>query len=118
VSLDSVLFEMGVTFQLNTETTCLATVSKEITIDNQIFKYRKIKDEILTNQMGIINDEVKSVASLERAILDTWFMDGMRHLDNMRPIRWDKIYELLPIYHNKALNERVVKMEKYAKDDK
>lgn len=118
VSLDMVLFEMGLIFQLSSKITCVSTLSKEIVVDGQRILYRKFKDSILTNPSGLINDGIKTVASLERAVLDTLFIDGERYLDNLRPIDWDKIHLLLPLYHNQALNNRINKMEKYAKNNK
>jgi len=118
ISLDTILFEMGLIFQLSSKITCVSTLSKEIVVDGQIILYRKFKDSILTNPSGLINDGIMTVASVERAVLDTLFIDGERHLDNFRPIDWNKIHILLPLYHNLALNERVKKMENYAKNDK
>lgn len=118
VSLDSVLFASGIIFQLMSEITCVSMVSRVVEVDGQVIRYKKLKDIVLTNPQGIINTEVKSVASVERAVLDTLSLDGMRYLDNLRPIHWEKIWELVPMYHNQALYERVKKMEHYAKDDK
>lgn len=118
VSTDTVLFEAGIIFQLMSEIICLSRVSREVVVDQQTIRYRKVKDMILTNPMGVKNDGIKSVASVERAVLDTLFLDGQRHLDNVRPIHWDMIDALLPMYHNQALYERVKRLENYAKDDK
>lgn len=118
VSLDSVLFAAGIIFQLMSEITCVSMVSRVIEVDGQVIRYKKLKDVVLTNPCGIINTEVKSVASVERAVLDTLLLDGQRHFDNVRPIHWDRVDALVAMYHNQALYERVKRLENYAKDNK
>lgn len=111
VSLETVLLPEGVIFQLTSETHCVSRVSRRVEIEGERIVYRKLKDTVLTNPEGVINDGVKSVASLERALLDVLALDGERYLDNLRPVSWEKVRQLLPLYNNRALTKRVRKLE-------
>jgi len=52
---------------------------------------------ILVNPQGVeIRDEY-SIASRERAFMDTIYLNTEYHFDNLSPIDWDKCREILPI---------------------
>ncbi len=46
-------------------------VAREIKADEQVYSYRKIKDAILTNHLGVENKNNYSIASAERAFVFT-----------------------------------------------
>ncbi len=49
-----------------------------------------------------------SIASPERAFLDILYRTKQYHFDNLEPLDWVKVYELLPIYgENKSMRKRV-----------
>ena len=47
------------------------------------------------------------IASPERAYLDMLYLHKDYYFDNLRPLDWNKVAEILPIYQNKRM-ERVV----------
>lgn len=109
ISLETALGAAGVTFQLYGQIFVLSYTTKEIECDGQIYSYKKIKDTILTNQLGIESRENYSIASTERAFLDVVYLNKDYHFDNLSDLNWEKVYEILPIYGG---NKRMAKMIK------
>lgn len=110
ISFETVLGASGVTFQFYSQIFVVSYLSREITIDDQKYSFKKIKDEILTNHIGIEKRENYSIASAERAFLDLVYLHKEYHFDNLSPLNWTKVYDILPIYgDNKAMAKRVDK---------
>ena len=109
VSLETALGASGVTFQLYGQIFVVSYTTKEIECDGQKYSYKKIKDIILTNQIGIESRENYSIASPERAFLDVIYLNKDYHFDNLSALNWEKVDEILPIYGG---NKRMAKMVK------
>ncbi|OGZ99598.1 MAG: hypothetical protein A3G49_06085 [Candidatus Sungbacteria bacterium RIFCSPLOWO2_12_FULL_41_11] len=109
VSLETALGASGVTFQLYGQIFVVSYTTKEIECDGQKYSYKKIKDIILTNQIGIESRENYSIASPERAFLDVIYLNKDYHFDNLSALNWEKVREILPIYGG---NKRMAKMVK------
>jgi hypothetical protein len=92
--------------------------TRDITIDEQIYSYKKIKNFVLTNEAGVELSNGTSIATSERAFLDTIYIHGDYHFDNLRPLNWDKIFEILPIYNNKRMEKKVKEFFEYYKSTK
>lgn len=110
VSFETVLREAGIVFQYYEEVFVASRWSKKRKVDKYDFTIRKLKDEVLFNSAGIRNDGGISVATPERAFLDTLYLYPKYYFDNLSPIDWDKCFELAKIYNNKQLIKR---LEKY-----
>lgn len=108
ISFETVLRQAGMIFQYYERIFIASYLSREITADNQTYQYKRIRDIILTNSAGIETKDNYSIASPERAFLDVLYLSKDYYIDNLRPLNWDKVFELLPIYANKRM-ERVVK---------
>jgi hypothetical protein len=116
VSLETVLGAAGITFQLYGQIFAVSYQTKEIECDGQKYSYKKIKDTVLTNQLGLESRENYSIASPERAFLDVIYLNKDYHFDNPSALNWEKVYEILPIYGG---NKRMAKMVKiYYQSDK
>jgi len=115
VSFETVLTKAGVVFQYYSQIFVASYLTREITADGQKYSYKKIKDIILTNPSGIENKENYSIASLERAFLDILYLYKDYHFDNLSPLNWDKVFEILPIYDNKRMEKKVKQHYKAAK---
>ena len=116
ISFETVLGAAGVTFQFYSQIFVASYATKEIECDGQKYAYKKIKDVILTNQMGIESRGNYHIASPERAFLDIIYRNKDYHFDNLSALNWEKVYELLPIYGG---NKRMAKMVKmYHEADK
>ena len=110
ISFETVLGRAGVTFQYYSQIFIASYKSVEIEVEGQKYLFKKIKDSILTNSAGIDKKENYSIASLERAFLDVIYLHKDYHFDNLRPLDWNKIYDILPIYGGNKRMEKSVKM--------
>jgi len=111
ISLEYVLQRAGVVFQYDSRFTILSYLSREIKIDNKIFSFRKIKNELLVSLQGIEQQgNITTIASPERAFLDMLYLNGEMYFDNLSPLKRDFIEEILPIYKSKTLDKRVKKI--------
>lgn len=109
ISFETVLAKAGVIFQFYGQIFIASYVTREIITDNQIYSYKKIKDSILTNSAGVEIKDNYHIASPERAFLDSVYSSKGYHFDNLSPLNWDKVFEILPIYKNKSMEKRVKK---------
>lgn len=94
ISLYTVLQESGVIFQPYTSIFVITNRSETVDIDGQKYIYRKIKDEILLNPLGIEHKNGVSTATVERAICDKIYLDGIEYFDNLRNVDLDLIDRL------------------------
>ena len=118
ISLETVLEKEGIVFQKYKTVFVSSYLSRRIKVENQEIFYRKIKDEILLNSMGINEENYYFIASKERAFLDALFLYKDYHFDNLRPLDWEKIKEIEKIYSSKVLVKRVTQYYKiYRKDN-
>ncbi len=110
ISFETVLGASGITFQFYNQIFIASYQTREIEYNGQKYSFKKIKDEILTNHIGIEKRENYSIASTERAFLDVIYLHKEYHFDNLSPLNWTKVYDILPIYGgNKAMAKRVNK---------
>ena len=101
ISFYTVLADEGAVFQPYTSIFIASQRSEEKVIDGQTYIYRKIKDEILLNPKGIDIEGQISTASLERAICDKLYLDGIEYFDNTRSVNFEKIRVLnAEVYKN------------------
>jgi hypothetical protein len=107
ISFETVLREAGVIFQ-HYETLFVASQwTKNFQIDSYTIRLRKLKDTVLFNTTGIILKENYSIATTERAFLDMIYLFPKYYFDNLQSIHWDKCDEIVKIYNNKQLVQRL-----------
>ncbi len=110
ISFETVLTKAGVVFQFYGQVFVASYLTREFTIDDQIYVLKKVKDAILTNQTGIDIKENYFIASPERAFLDVVYLNKEYHFDNLSGINWDKVDKILPIYGgNKRMETKIKK---------
>src|SRR3989344_1149332 len=114
VSFETVLAKEGLIFQYQTAITVASYLSRDITVDGQNYSYRKIKDAVLTNSVGIEQTGNISIATKERAFLDTLYSNTDYHFDNINALDWEKLSQLWPqlLYKNKRLEKKVKSLVK------
>jgi hypothetical protein len=115
VSFETVLAEAGIVFQHHNKIFVATYQTKEIECDNQMYSFKKIKDDILTNTVGLENRGNYFVATKERAFLDVLYLNKEYHFDNLTPLDLKKVQVLLPIYNNKRMVNQVKKYTKQLK---
>jgi hypothetical protein len=107
ISFETVLGRTGVVFQYYGQIFVASYLTREIITDGQTYTFRKIKDSVLTNNVGIEHKENYSIATPERAFLDVVYLNRGYHFDNLLRIDWNKVFEILPIYSNKRMEKEV-----------
>lgn len=107
ISFETVLGQAGITFQYYSQIFIASYLTREIKCDGQTYSFRKIKDTILTNKVGLENSDEYFTASKERAFLDTLYINKDYHFDNLSSLDWNKVFEILPIYNNKRMTKKV-----------
>ena len=110
ISLEYVLQRAGIIFQYSDEITSVGNLSRSIEIDGKVYRYRKIKGEILIDTAGVIREGNVNIATQERAFLDTLYLNSNYYFDNPVSLDKQKVLSLLPIYNSKTLEQRVTKI--------
>lgn len=109
ISLETVLLKEGIIFQHQEGVTLISYQTRTVEIDSKNFVFRKIKDEILTNNIGLVNMGTYVIASKERAFLDTLYLYKEYHFDNVEGMNWDYCFVIANIYESKSLIRRLKK---------
>lgn len=112
VSFETVLREAGVIFQHYDTIFVAGPWPKTMTVDKTTITFRRLKDIVLFSAVGVENKDNYSIASPERAFLDTIYLSPEYYFDNLRSINWEKCFELAKIYHNQQLIKRLKKYQK------
>lgn len=115
ISFETVLAKEGIIFQYQTKIQLASYLSREVEVDGQIYLYKKLKDTIVTNSVGVENADETSIASKERAFLDILYTNSNYHFDNLRSLNWDKLMAILPIYNNIRMSKVVDQLYKQSK---
>ena len=111
ISLEYVLQRAGVIFQYDSAITNVSYLTRETDIDNQTFRYRRIKGEILTNTTGVIlNKNNINIASPERAFLDMLYLNKNFYFDNLHILNKKTVSKLLAVYNSQTLVKTVNKL--------
>lgn len=112
ISFETVLAKAGIIFQFYNQIFVASYVKREVIVAGQLYSYKKIKDPVLTNLVGIEAKDNYHIASPERAFLDIVYSSKNYHFDNLPSLNWEKIFEILPIYRNKSMERRVRRYHK------
>jgi hypothetical protein len=107
ISFETVLAQAGVIFQFYPQIFVASYLRRDLVIDGQKYCYRKIKDPILVELLGLEFKGNYWIASPERAFLDVLYINRNYYFDNLSPLNKEKIFEILRIYKNKALERKV-----------
>jgi len=110
LSMEYVLQKAGVVFQYDSRLTAVSYLSRDVEADGKEYRYRKMKGEILADRRGIESHGNVNIATAERAFLDVMYLNREYYFDNLRALDYKKVAELLPIYGNKCMEQRVKKM--------
>ncbi len=113
ISLDYALQKAGIIFQFDSQLTLVSYLSRSIAIENQNYRFRKVKGTILTNTNGImrLSNQVNQ-ACPERAFLDTLYLEPEYYFDNLNPLNISVLKKILPVYQSKSLTQRIRKLFK------
>jgi hypothetical protein len=107
ISFETVLTREGVNFQYYGNIFVASYVNREINADDQKITFVRMKDYVLSNTVGIGHKEGYAIATRERAFLDRIYVSKDYHFDNLANLNWNRVFEILPIYHNKRLERKI-----------
>ena len=112
VSFETILVMEGVIFQFYEPIFVASYTTRNILADQHNYCFRKIKNQVLYNGMGIKHENETSMATRERAFWDMLYLNTHSYFDNLRSLDWDVIFDILPIYENKKLIKKVMSLHK------
>ncbi|MEK7643774.1 MAG: hypothetical protein AAB390_00530 [Patescibacteria group bacterium] len=112
ISFETALREAGIIFQHHDSIFVAGPYSATKKIDDHTITFRKLKDSVLYSALGVKNEKNYSIATPERAFLDTIYLSPKFYFDNLRSINWETCIELAKIYDNKQLVKRVAEYHK------
>lgn len=107
VSFETVMAKEGLIFQFYEPIFIASYVTREVTVDQQVYSFRKMKDGILIDAAGIEHTGETSIATKERAFLDMLYVRADYHFDNLRSLDWEKVFQILPIYQNQRMAKEI-----------
>jgi len=110
ISLETVLQQTGVIFQLYERIFSVSYLSRSISVDGHELVYKKIQSEILLSQSGVIQKENYAMATAERAVCDCLYLYGDYHFDNLDDIKKENVLNIATIYGNRELVKRIHKI--------
>ena len=109
ISFETVLGSSGMTFQYYGNIFVASYIKRNMEVDGQRIEFVRMKDYVLSNTLGIENSDGYARATKERAYLDRIYISKKYYIDNESPLDWKKVFEILPIYHNKRMEQTVKK---------
>ena len=112
ISFETVLREAGIIFQHHDSIFVAGPYPTTKKIGDQTITFRKLKNSVLYSALGIKNEKNYSIATPERAFLDTIYLSPTFYFDNLRSMNWELCFELAKIYDNKQLLKRVTRYQK------
>lgn len=105
LSFETVLARTGVIFQYYESLFVASYLSREVIVAEQKIVYRKLRDDILGNQKGLVDRGYFFEATKERAFLDRLYLFPEYYFDNLRGMDWDVCKEIAPIYKSQKLEK-------------
>lgn len=117
ISFETVLAKAGIIFQFYNSIFLASYLTREIECDESIYTFRKIKSEILTNPHGINEIHGYSIASAERAFLDTIYIHKDYYFDNLSSVDWGKASKMIKIYDNNRMLKTFNSLYRQHKDE-
>lgn len=107
ISFETVLGANGIIFQYYGQIFIASYLKRDIVCDGQKYSFETIKKTVLINSKGIDQSGEYSIATKERAFLDTIYRSKDYYFDNLSPLDWNMVFDILPIYENKKMEKRV-----------
>lgn len=112
ISFETALRDAGIIFQHYDTIFVAGPWSKTVKINNHIFTFRKLKDQLLFNPVGTLFKDNYNIATPERAFLDMIYLFPGYYFDNLSSLNWEKCFELSLIYKNQQMIKRLNKYYK------
>jgi len=106
VSLQTILFDKSIIFQdYSSKITSVSKNTSQFKIQGTTYIYNKIKNEIISNPLGIVIKDRVCMAETERAVCDMIYLFKDYYFDNLSNINKDRLLEIAKIYNKRVLKE-------------
>jgi hypothetical protein len=112
VSFETVLAKDGMIFQFYNPIFIASYLTRELEVEGQVYSFRRVKESILTYPAGIAHRDESSIATKERAFLDVLYIHTDYHFDTLDGMNWTAVLEMLPVYQNKRMTRKVLRLYK------
>jgi len=109
ISFNSALFYWNISFQVSDTVNSVALLNYEKKIEDKIYKYYAMKKNLFYNSRGIIWRGNVSLASPERAILDSCYFGLLFNVDREEKINFTVLREISSFYP-KSVQQKVKKI--------
>lgn len=93
----------GIVFQFYNDIHLMGVNSKKISIGNDQYIFHKLKEEVLFMQVGLDYNGKYTIATPERAITDSLYLNKNIAFDNLSMINNEKLLQISEIYKNKRV---------------
>jgi len=107
VSLETVLAKSGVIFQKYDSVFVISHISRNLSVGTNKIIYKRLRNEILLNNLGVKKEGEYFEATAERAFTDAIYLYRDYHFDNLSGLDWNIVLELSKIYKSKAMDKRI-----------
>lgn len=118
ISFETILTRSGINFQYYETIFVASYVSRDREVNGQKISFVRMRGDILSNVIGIDHRSGVAMATKERAFLDRIYVSKDYHFDNLDALDWEKVFEILPIYHNRRMEKKVKKYYDYYQSTK
>jgi predicted transcriptional regulator of viral defense system len=108
----------GLTFQYYSTIFCMSLKSKKYDIGGQKYEYRKIKEAVFYDSLGLTNKTGYTLAGKERTICDLLYVFPGFAFDNLKGVDTVLLRKISRIYGNKRLRREVAELVKYIESER
>jgi predicted transcriptional regulator of viral defense system len=104
ISFETVLKQHSIIFQ-DYGTTLFLASDKSLTKSAfwTIFEYHKLRDDLLSNPLGIIQTGQYAIATAERAVCDRLYLSPNYYFDNIEPLDKEKLLNIAEMYNQRVI---------------
>jgi predicted transcriptional regulator of viral defense system len=98
VSFQAALFRAGINFQERREIGSVATRDCQKKVEGVIYTYVAMKKDLFFNREGVVTREGVSIATPERAILDSFYFGYLPDIDDANKLNKTTLAKLSALY--------------------
>lgn len=91
LTTESVLAQAGVISQVTFAHTFVSRISKKVSVNNQTFLFRQLKEKYLLNPAGVVEQKGNFIATPERAAADMFYFNPRYHFDVPEGLDMEKV---------------------------
>ena len=91
LSTETILVREGIIAQTIPAITLVSSATKKFDLVGNYYVVRKMKEEFLHNDLGIVQKNGYQEATVERAVADLLYFNPRYHFDNRELIEWEKV---------------------------